>query len=227
MSTNDNSINARFCWQTRIRSRRDFHTFCYTDGLFKKESMLVNFVFPWKKNFRDFRFSFPRESSFPQRIPGSGHYNWNRQVIKYKCMYWVWCLKSTGYEARKYWVYTGYEAWKYWVILLFELLDTLRCFWSWCFCQVVVLVGCFFRSMAWRRQRVGSPLNREKKPAQLRCASSPIDSKICNRFRANLQSGQWRYQNGRNGYRAKPSLLRSIENAEFFRRDWRFDFRSF
>ena len=33
MSTNDNSINTRFCWQTCIRSRRDFHTFCYTDGL--------------------------------------------------------------------------------------------------------------------------------------------------------------------------------------------------
>ena len=28
-------------------------------------------------------------------------------------------------------------------ILLFELLDTLRFFWSWCFCQIVALVGSF------------------------------------------------------------------------------------
>ena len=72
MSTNDNSINARFCWQTRIRSRRDFHTFCYTDGLFKKKKYACQIVFLRKKIFfRDFRFSFKRESSFPQRIPGS------------------------------------------------------------------------------------------------------------------------------------------------------------
>ena len=64
ISANDNSIKAQFCWQTRIRSCRDFHTFCYTDGLFKK-SMLVNLF------FHDFRSSFLRESSFPRRIPGS------------------------------------------------------------------------------------------------------------------------------------------------------------
>ena len=69
MSTNDNSINARFCWQTHIRSRRDFYTFCYTDGLFKNKSMLVNLF------FRDFWFSFPRESLFPRRIPGSEWYS--------------------------------------------------------------------------------------------------------------------------------------------------------
>ena len=70
-SMNDNSINTRFCWQTRIRSQRDFHTFCYTDGLFKKK-YACQFVFPRKKIFsRDFRFSFLRESSFPRRIPGS------------------------------------------------------------------------------------------------------------------------------------------------------------
>ena len=54
MSTNDNSINARFCWQTRIRSQRDFHTFCYTDGLLKKKSMLVNLFFRGKKFFPQF-----------------------------------------------------------------------------------------------------------------------------------------------------------------------------
>ena len=57
MSTNDNSINARFCWQTHIHSRRDFHTFCYTDGLFKK-SMLVNLFFCGKKIFPRFSIFF-------------------------------------------------------------------------------------------------------------------------------------------------------------------------
>ena len=51
MSTNDNSINARFCWQTRIRSRHDFHIFCYTDGLFKKKKYACEFVFLRKKFF--------------------------------------------------------------------------------------------------------------------------------------------------------------------------------
>ena len=37
ISTNDNSIKARFAG---IRSRRDFHTFCYTDGLFTKKVWL-------------------------------------------------------------------------------------------------------------------------------------------------------------------------------------------
>ena len=71
MSTNDNSINARFFWQTRIRSRRDFHTFCYTDGLFKTKACLSICFSVEKFFFHDFRFSFPRESSFPRRIPGS------------------------------------------------------------------------------------------------------------------------------------------------------------
>ena len=58
MSMNDNSINARFRWQTRLCSRCDFHPFCYTDGLFKK-SMLVNFFSCGKKKFSaifDFHF---------------------------------------------------------------------------------------------------------------------------------------------------------------------------
>ena len=58
MSMNDNSINARFRRQTHIRSRRDFHTFCYTDGLFKKKkkkkSMLVNLFFRGKNFFPRF-----------------------------------------------------------------------------------------------------------------------------------------------------------------------------
>ena len=61
ISTNDNS-HSFTC---------EFHTFCYTDGLFEKKACL-SICFPRKKNFfRDFRFSFPRESSFPRRIPGS------------------------------------------------------------------------------------------------------------------------------------------------------------
>ena len=59
MSMNDNSINARFRWHTRIRSRRDFHTFCNTDRLFLKKKYACQFVFPWKKIFSaifDFHF---------------------------------------------------------------------------------------------------------------------------------------------------------------------------
>ena len=41
-----------------------------TDCLKKKKSMSICFSAE-KKNFRDFRFSFPRKSSFPRRIPGS------------------------------------------------------------------------------------------------------------------------------------------------------------
>ena len=66
MSTNDNSINARFCWQTRIRSRViSILSATQTDCLKKKYA--CQFVFRGKKFFRDFRFSFPRESSFPRR----------------------------------------------------------------------------------------------------------------------------------------------------------------
>ena len=60
MSTNDNSINARFCWQLSATP---------TDCLKKKYAR--QFVSAEKNFFRDFRFSFRRESSFPRRIPGS------------------------------------------------------------------------------------------------------------------------------------------------------------
>ena len=192
-----------------------------TDCLKKKYA--CQFCFSAEKNF--LRFSI----FISARILVSAIEN--RQVIKHKGMYWVWCLKvlgmkpeSTGYILGIYWVYTGYEAWKYWVILLFELLDTLRCFWSWCFCQIVVLVGCF-------------PIHGVK------TTTRGFASKQRNNLRSwgaravrltqkyGTETGrtfsQWRYQNGRNGYRAKPSLLRSVENAEFLRRDWHFDFRSF
>ena len=57
----DNSINAHFCWQTRICSRRDFHklTFCYTDGLFQKKKACLSICFLRKKFFPvifDFHF---------------------------------------------------------------------------------------------------------------------------------------------------------------------------
>ena len=58
MSTNDNYINAQFCWQTRVRSQRVFHTFCYTGRLFKKK-YACQFVFPRKQIFSaifDFHF---------------------------------------------------------------------------------------------------------------------------------------------------------------------------
>ena len=67
MSTNDNSILL-----ANLHSfTRDFHTFCYTDGLFKKQSMLVNLFSAEKIFFQRFWFSFLRESLFPRRIPGS------------------------------------------------------------------------------------------------------------------------------------------------------------
>ena len=135
--------------------------------------------------------------------------------------------KSTGYEAWKYWVYTGYEAWKYWVILLFELLDTLRCFWSWCFCQIVVL-GCF-PIHGVKTTTCGFASKRRKNLRSWGARAVRLTQKYGTETGRTFSQAvsQWRYQNGRNGYRAKPSLLRSIENADFFRRDWRFDFRSF
>ena len=72
MFTNDNSINARFCWQTRIHSRVISILSATPTDCLKKQSMLVNlFSAEKKKKIRHFRFSFSRESSFPRRIPGS------------------------------------------------------------------------------------------------------------------------------------------------------------
>ena len=77
MSANDNFINARFCWQTRIRSRVISILSATPMDCFKKK-VCLSICFLRKKFFsRDFRFSFPRESSFPQRIPGSVYNNNN------------------------------------------------------------------------------------------------------------------------------------------------------
>ena len=106
-------------------------------------------------------------------------------------------------------------------ILLLELLDTFTFFWRWRFGQIVVLVGSF-------------PIHGVKtttrgfafKQTKNLCSWGARAVRLTQKYGTETGRGQWRYQNGRNGYRAKPSLLRSIENAEFFRRDWRFDFRS-
>ena len=58
MSTNDNSINARFCWQTRIRSRVISILSATPTDCLKKQSMLVN-LFSAEKIFSaifDFHF---------------------------------------------------------------------------------------------------------------------------------------------------------------------------
>ena len=71
MSTNDNSINSiDFAGKLAfvhgvISILSATPTDCY------KKNMLVNLFFHGKNFFRDFRFSLPQESSFPQRIPGS------------------------------------------------------------------------------------------------------------------------------------------------------------
>ena len=73
MSTNDNSISTRFCWQTRIRSRRDFHTFCYTDGLFKKK-VCLSIYFSAEKIFSTiFDFHFRENPCFRDEFQALTH----------------------------------------------------------------------------------------------------------------------------------------------------------